>query len=349
MIIGLWLRRDRVAGPLAFALASFLPASNLLTPIASLYAQNFLYLPLVGIGLALADLPGRAGTIGQTGRPGARHPRLAIAAAALALGLLACGSYREAGIWRDGPALFTAWTRRFPNYALAHQRLGLAFLETGQPAAAVPPLRKALALDDRNVETYDKLSLALMLAARSRSDLEESLEHNRTAVSLLVKSLAEARTRASQILASLGRPAEAEQEAREALRLDPGFTAARTALAESLFRLERYAEAAGEFKGLVLSQPDDPNLWSPYVVSLIHAGDLKEARTQAERARRAFPGAAWFDFCLARVEARTGHKKEALELLKSCAARDPATREWIGKVPDFDSYRGDREFDAILK
>ena len=74
------------------------------------------------------------------------------------------------------------------------------------------------------------------------------------------------------------------------------------------------------------------------MVSLIHAGDLKEARARAEEARRAFPQLAWFDFCLARVEARSGHSKAALDLLGRAVARDPQTRDWIGKVPDFAGY-----------
>src|SRR6266571_304639 len=55
----LWRRKDQALVLLAFTLASFLPASNLLVPIAALYAQNFLYLPLLGLALAAGDLCGR--------------------------------------------------------------------------------------------------------------------------------------------------------------------------------------------------------------------------------------------------------------------------------------------------
>ena len=350
VVLVLWVRRARLAAPLAFSLASFLPASNLVTPIASLYAQNFLYLPLIGFCLALGDLLGRLKWSVEAGEPDvARRRRVAWVAASPLLGLLAIASFREAGIWRDAPTLFSSWAKRFPNYALAHQRLGLALLETGQPAAAAGSFRRALALDDRNVETYDKLSVALLMAAQGRTDLEESLKHNRTAVSLMVRSLSEARTRAAQILIDLDRPTEAEQEAREALRLLQDLAPARAALAESLFRQKRYDEAAAEFKGIVRLQPDDPNARSAYLVSLIDAGDLEEARAQANEARRAFPQLAWFDFCLARIEARSGHKQEALRLLKACVTRDAAARSWIGQVNDFRLYRGEPEFDVLLK
>ena len=134
---------------------------------------------------------------------------------------------------------------------------------------------------------------------------------------------------------------------RDTLRLSPDSIPARQSLAESLFQQSKYSEAAAELKELVRVRPDDPDVRSPFVVSLIHAGDLAEARRAAEAARRAFPDLAWFDFCLARVEARGGRKAEALALLKRSLERDPATHEWIRKVDDFEGYRGTPGFDEL--
>jgi len=99
LAIGFWLRRDRLGLFVGFAVAAFLPASNLLTPIGSLYAQNFLYLPLLGLALAAADAGGRLA-------PRAR--RAAGFAAAGAVVLLAAGTIAEARLWRSAPVLFTA-------------------------------------------------------------------------------------------------------------------------------------------------------------------------------------------------------------------------------------------------
>jgi tetratricopeptide (TPR) repeat protein len=346
----LWLRRDRVAPPLAFSLASFLPAANLIVPIGSLYAQNFLYLPLIGVCLAFADLLGRVRWLPRPAETIPETPRRApLAIATVLLSALAVGSYRESGIWRDALTLFGAFTHRFPNYAWGHHNLGITLMEAGRPTEAVAPLRKALALDDRNVETYDKLSVALMTGALDRADIEESLRLNRTAVGLMVRRLAEARTRAAMDFLLLDRSAEAEAEAREALRLLPEYVPARSALAEVLFKMERYAEAVPAYKELTELRPGEPGVLSPYIVSLLRAGDLQEARRHAEAARKAFPGVAWFDFCLARIEARSGRKREALELLSASASRDPATREWLQKVDDFESFRGDPAFDRLTR
>ena len=89
------------------------------------------------------------------------------------------------------------------------------------------------------------------------------------------------------------------------------------------------------------SNRDDVNVRSPYVVSLIHTGDLDAARKAAEQARRDFPDLAWFDFCLARIEARSGRKAEALTLLETALSKDEATRGWLREVDDFDAYAAD--------
>src|SRR2546425_440080 len=111
-IVALWIRRDRTALPLAFSLASFLPASNILFPISSLYAQNFLYMPLAGLCLTGALVLTRAGrravpTGGSKARP-AEVTQFLVAAVLVAV--LATASAAEAGIWRDNLSLLTAWS-----------------------------------------------------------------------------------------------------------------------------------------------------------------------------------------------------------------------------------------------
>src|SRR5713101_177825 len=171
-------------------------------------------------------------------------------------------------------ALFLNWVERFPNYAFAHTGLGLALMAEGDPAAAVAPLRRALEIDPRNPEAHDNLSAALTLSVKDRTPpegretLEEALRHTRDALAL-DPNLVQAHVNASKVLILLARPEEAEKEAREALRLSPGLAPARVNLAESLFRQARYQEAAAEFKEMVALFPTDPQIRSPYVVSLI--------------------------------------------------------------------------------
>ena len=340
-ILILWIRRDRVALPLAFSLASFLPASNTLVPIGSLYAQNFLYMPLIGLSLAIGDLLGR-----RSARASAT-PRPAPMIAAPVLAALAIAAYAETGIWHDGASLFTAWTKRFPHYSLAHSSLGVMLIDRGEPEKAITPLRRALAITERSAEAHYNLGVALLITGESRETREEALSHLRRAAEM-IPDLPPARVNAAKALLLLDRPAEAESEAREALRLAPGFPPAIVNLAEALHRQARHAEAADAYGDLLGLNPGDVDSRSNFVVALIHSNQLDRARAAAEAARRAFPQMAWFDFCLARVEAKAGRRGEALALLETALARDPAAREWLTKVGEFDPYRGSREFDAIL-
>jgi len=188
--------------PLAFSLASFLPASNLLFPIGSLYAENFLYLPLLGLSLASAELLGRI-------RPESPQPRGALVLpAGLILVLLATASYRESVIWRDGISLFSALAERFPGYPPAHSGLGVMFIDRGRPTDAIGPLRHALALTDRSVEAHYNLGVALLLTRKDRAGREESFEHFLRAIEI-DPMMVPARLQAGRVLLLLDRPAAA--------------------------------------------------------------------------------------------------------------------------------------------
>ena len=309
---------------------------------------NFLYLPLIGLCLTLAETLGRMMPGEEAAQEEApRIPRRWVWVAGSLVTLLATGSAIESRIWRDDISLLTTFTHRFPHFAMAYVGLGEALLDRGEKASAMASFGQAQAINDASAGRHNEIAVALTQGTPTKEQLEEALSHLHTAV-ILNPGLVEPRINAARILIQLGRAAEAEPLTRDTLRLSPNSIPARQTLAESLFQQSKYPEAAAELKDLVRVHPEDPDVRSPFVVSLIHAGDLAEARRAAEEARRAFPDLAWFDFCLARVEARAGRKAEALSLLKRSLNRDPVTREWIRKVNDFDGYRGTPGFDELV-
>jgi tetratricopeptide (TPR) repeat protein len=221
----------------------------------------------------------------------------------------------------------------------------LGHLRRGDEAEAERRFRAAIELDDRNIEAQYNLGLLLITGERGRAALEEGLEHCRAALAIN-PSLAPAQVNAANALRQLGRPAEAEAEARAALVLQPGMIAARRNLAEALFEQERFAEAAVEFGAIAAALPGESEIRSPWIVSLLRAGDLAGARREAERARAEFRD-PWFDFCLARVEARAGNADAALALLHA-AASAPEFPDWMAKVEDFEPYRAQPGFAELL-
>src|SRR5206468_4638018 len=124
------------------------------------------------------------------------------------LGLLSC---REASIWRDDLSLMSAFTDRFPAWPPAQSALGVALLDHGRPAQAIPPLRRALALSDASVEGHYNLAVALLRTGKDKAAWEESLRHLRRAADL-APAFPEARANAARALLLLDRPAEAAVE-----------------------------------------------------------------------------------------------------------------------------------------
>lgn len=331
LTLWLWWRRDRLGLFLGFALAAFLPASNIMTPIGSLYAQNFLYLPLLGLALAAGDALGRVDR-----RPG----RLAAWSATAVLVLLSVATIIEARIWRSGPILFTAWTERFPNYGFGWVGLGTALIDEGDHAGAERLLRRSLALDDGNAKAHYNLGVTILMTTppeagetgSSAARLREGLEHSRRAA-VIDPMMSEAHINAARLLLLLDRAGEAEAEARAAVAIRPDRIGRQT-LAESIFRQRRYADAVEAYRELVPLLPGDPNLRAQYLESLVEAGDPAAARRDTEAARRDFPDLAWFDVCLARIEAREGHADAARELLRRARSRDEQADEWIGRFSE---------------
>src|SRR5262249_12246201 len=224
----------------------------------------------------------------------------------------------------DPVSLFTNWTGRFPFYPPAFSALGVGLIDAGDPAAAIEPLRRAVAITDRSVEGHLNLGVALALSGQDRRTLEEALAAARRALEL-VPDAVRARASAGRLLLLLDRPAEAEGEARAGLLVSASDATLRLILAEALERQARHDESAAVFASLASAYPADPKLRSPYVTALILSGALARARAEIDKARRDFPSLTWFDFDLARIEARTGHREEALALLGISLSGDPAT------------------------
>jgi len=84
------------------------------------------------------------------------------------------------------------------------------------------------------------------------------------------------------------------------------------------------------------------------VDSLIRAGLLQEARTEALSARHDFPGLAWFRLLPGADRGRTANVRQALALLETAISRDGAARTWIRQVDDFDACRGTPGFERML-
>ncbi len=169
------------------------------------HADRYLYLPQIGLSLALAFFVGGA----VRGRPWLRTP--VAAAAGLVLAALALTALRQVGTFRDSITLQTHAVAVTERNLLAHYRLGDALQRAGRLREAEHELRSALALAPRHVKI--RIALADVLAQSGRG--EEAIAHYRLVLAVDPSARA-------QVLAALRASAEGRAAAgrsKEAARL----------------------------------------------------------------------------------------------------------------------------------
>jgi hypothetical protein len=135
------LRRDRlVALGLAFAALFFFPVSNLVVPIGAIAATRFLYVPLLGLVMAL--VAALSGIYATASRPSRIAVGVIVGAWLLAMTVI---TLREVPLWRDDLELFRAAARRSPTSAFGIYNLGKKLQEAGRLEDAIDAWEQAAA------------------------------------------------------------------------------------------------------------------------------------------------------------------------------------------------------------
>jgi Tfp pilus assembly protein PilF len=196
-------------------------------------ADRYTYLPLIGVGVALAFEAARQ----LADRPAARR---AVAAAALAA-LAACCvlTPAQAARWRDTRTLFTHALALDPDNWLAHVKLGELAREERRPDLALPHLQAAVAGAPDSFYARTLLGVTLGELGRGGEALRELQEAVRLGPAWL-----DARHNLAVVLANAGRLDEAEAQLRIELRLSPGAARA-TAMLERVQALQQRLREAG--------------------------------------------------------------------------------------------------------
>ncbi len=134
LVRAVWTRHPSWPG-LALALLTYLPSSGGV-PLNRQYSDSYLYLPLIGLSLALAAWAG------PVARRLSRPVRIgAVLAAILLVSGLGAVSATQARIWRNGVTLWTSLYARYPDSPQVCRNLGNAWMfgrnQAPERAAAV--------------------------------------------------------------------------------------------------------------------------------------------------------------------------------------------------------------------
>ena len=268
-------RLPLVALGVAIFLGTFLPTSNLLFPIGTIYADRLAYLPSAGL------LAAAAGAVASAS-PFSAAFRRALLATALAAFAGATAARNE--VFRDDETLFADMVAKVPRSARARYCLAFEAWERGETLRAGRSLRKAVAIFPRYYDAWRLLGLvadregrtaearaAIREALRIRVDdersylalarIEEAAGRSGEADALLREGLRRfprsqpLLERRAAFLGAQGRHEEAHLAWRAALRGPDGGAAARLGLARSLSALGRDAEAFSEARRAVTAAP----------------------------------------------------------------------------------------------
>jgi len=215
-------RRHRRAGAgLGFYFITLLPVIGLVQVGSQAHADRYMYLPSVGLLLALVDIMPRSGH---------RYFSLSAITGCLFLAYLSVLSYWQAGYWRDEHTLFTRSAEVTGHNFITHIHLAAAYERLGMPGMVIPHAEAAIALRPGRRDGH--LSLAgAALAERRYADAER---HYVQALSM-GSEIPGALNNLGIAIAQQGRPQEALPLFARALEIDPGRTDARR-------NLRRYRE-----------------------------------------------------------------------------------------------------------
>jgi Flp pilus assembly protein TadD len=233
-------------------LGMLVPVSGIAQAGIQALADRFMYLPMVGLSLAvvwgIADIAENSGKIA----------RCAAALGGLALLVCAAVSFRQAEVWQNSATLYrhALAVTQGQGSAIIHNNLGVVLENNGRRDEAITQFRRASILMPRYAKAHANLGTVLARAGR----LDEAIAALNTAVSLRPEGDAESQNSLCAAYFRLQRAREAEGHCREALRLRPNFPLARSNLAAVQAAEGKNAEAAAEIARVMTDDPDAVHL-----------------------------------------------------------------------------------------
>jgi len=227
-----------------------------------------------------------------------------------------------AGRLDEAIAQYTVALSLCPDYARAHNNLGVALVAMGRIADAIVHYEQALTLDPDDVNAHNNLGIAL--AAQGR--VADAISHHERALALNPGDAA-AHYNLGLAYAALDRIAEAVASYQRAVTLRPGFAEAHNNLANLFAADGDPAAAIPHYRRAIAIRPDHADAHNNLGNTLRDRGEFRDARVHYDRAIAIRPDHAEAHFH--RAQLKTFRLGDAdLSALQSMAARDdlPATK-----------------------
>jgi len=259
-------------------LGVLVPFSGLVQAGAQALADRFMYVPAIGIMIAVIwGLDGLAG--------GGRYGRIGLAVAGGAAVVFCLGLTRQQiGYWQDSETLFRHELEVTENNTLAHNNLGAILDQKGQMDEALRQFQEALRLKPDHAEAHNNLGLALA----KKGQMDEALRQFQEALRLN-PGHADFHDNVGNALARKGQIDEAIRQFQEAIGLKPDYPWAHNHLGLALVRQGQVDQAIRQYQEAIRLKPDYAEAHNNLGAAFDKQGQIDEAIRQYRAAIRLKP------------------------------------------------------------
>ena len=318
-----WQAGDRLIPFCAgWALIAWLPVSNLV-PISTFMADRYLYLPAVGIFIAVAYGAERFASCGL--RKGQAPARLLAIAGVVAL-LLATLTIRRNAVWRNSISLWKA--------SVATEMSGVSLTMLGSAHEEAQDIRSAFSAYQRALEIapdYAGANNNFGSVLYSAGKFQEALPHFQRAVDLY-PNYADALYNLGSTLNDLGRPEEGEPHLRAVLKLEPNRARAHNNLGIILKNRGEADVAIQHFRTAIQNDSELPAAHYNLAHLLFLRGDYAEALPHFSYSLSTRTDYAAGYFLLGVCHQRLGNDDQAIAQFRTVIRLQPASAEALSSI-----------------
>jgi tetratricopeptide (TPR) repeat protein len=211
--------------------------------------------------------------------------------------------------------------RVYPALAAAHNNLGSAHFAAGRFEEAAVSFRRAAELEQNYGQAYFNLALAELKLGREKEANDSLL------------AAARAYNAAGDEHLRAGRLKEAEEQFRGMLQIDPDYEPALLRLGLVCNAARRFEEAAGHLRRAAERRPADPDAHEALAESLYNLRQYEEAASAADRALKLSPDARGAHYLAGLARATLGQRDAAL--LHLARLKELNSKDYAELLSDF--------------
>lgn len=302
---------------LGFFFLNLLPFSGLVANSfmkSSWVMDHLLYVPIIGlIGLAVATLDQLSERLSPF------LWRCSTGVVALAMALMAWESHAYAAIFVNQETFWSYAVAHNPGCWVAHNNLGIAFIQNGRGSEAVQEYEKALNINPGLIAPRVNLGNALAQMGKMNEAMDRFQEALRIRPGdIMIKK------KICNALRSSGQYEEAANVYLEILRKNPNDVEAHTDLGVVLIQMGRRLEGIQHYKEAIRLQPDFAPAHYNLGIVLGESHDMDGAIDQFQQAARLDPDDAETRYNLAVALTAVGRFQEAIEQCQEAVRINPS-------------------------